>query len=512
MKSPRQLTSFLLALVALAVVPILASGACAAGKPSAADLFVATNGSDSGRCTRNAPCASMLRAYTVAKAGNVVEIASGTYGDQEISGSRNRTGDPVVFRPAAGATVALGGILFDNASRAELRDLRMSHWYMRYSSNVVFANVTTRFFFIRSSDHISILGGSVGGIQDGTSPTIGNFAGKPPSSEILVDGVLFHDVGRQENRAAHIECLFLQEAVGVVIRNSRFTRCEVMDLYVSPVQGGPTASNVLIENNWFDVPTGGGYFVMELHPDAGTVPHNFNFRFNSVNGSIYIYPEFDYDKVVFDSNIGRIATCDTKGITYRYNVWTNQKCGPTDRQAPLQFVNAGNFDLHLKPDSVAVGAGHPNVRPARDIEGDVRPARMRPDAGADQRDPASIVPGKSIGAIKLGDSDEQVSAFYGPGRRGARETVSYTLHGGKLTATYANGRVVRVATTSRFYTTAAGLGVGSKLSAARSVRKTACKKLFQTRVGSAALYLGARGKGASAKIGTVSIAAGGHVC
>jgi hypothetical protein len=510
MKKPRHLTPLLLALVTLVLVPIFTSGACAAAKPTA-DLFIAPNGSDGGRCTRGAPCASLLRAYAVAKPGEVVEIAAGTYGDQELSGSRNRTGNPVVFRPAAGATVSLGGVLLDNASRADLRDLRIDHWYMRYSSNVVFRNVTTRFFFIRSSDHVSILGGSVGGIQDGTSPTIGNFAGKPPSSEILVDGVLFHDVGRKENPAAHIECLFLQEAVGVVIRNSRFTNCEVMDLYVSPVQGGPTASNVLIENNWFDVPTGGGYFVMELHPDAGTVPHNFVFRFNSVNGSIYIYPEFNYDNVVFDSNIGRIATCDTKGITYRYNVWTNQKCGPTDKVAPLQFVSAKDFDLHLKPGSTALGAGHPKVRPARDIEGDLRPARMRPDAGADQRDPASVVAGKSIGAIRLGDSQAQVSAFYGPGRAGARNTVSYKLHGGWLTAAYAGGRVVRVATTSRFYTTAAGLGVGSKLSAAGSVRP-ACKKFLRTRVGGAALYVAARGKGPAAKIATVSVAAGGHVC
>jgi hypothetical protein len=505
----RRLTPLLFALVALAV-PIFTSGACAAAKPTA-DLFVATNGSDGGRCTKSAPCASLLRAYAVAKAGNVVEVAAGNYGDQEISGSRNRTGDPVVFRPAAGATVTLGGILFDNASRVELRDLRMSHWYMRYSSNVVFRNVAARFFFIRSSDHVSILGGSVGGIQDGTSPTIGNFAGKPPSSDILVDGVLFHDVGRQENRAAHIECLFLQEAVGVVIRNSKFTNCEVMDLYVSPVQGGPTASNVLIENNWFDQPTGGGYFVMELHPDAGTVPHNFTFRFNSVNGSIYIYPEFNYDNVVFDSNIGRIATCDTKGITYRYNVWTNQKCGPTDKTAPLQFVNAKDFDLHLKPGSTALGAGHPNLRPARDIEGDFRPTRMRPDAGADQRDPASIMPGRSIGAIRLGDTETQVSSFYGAGRPGPQGTVSYKLHGGRLTAAFAGGRVVRVATTSRFYTTVSGLGVGSKLSAAGSVR-AACKKLLRSRVGGGALYVAARGKGSAAKIATVSVAASGHVC
>jgi hypothetical protein len=509
MTTPSRLHTIALAVVALALMPLSATGAGAADKPTA-DLFVATNGSDGGRCTRSAPCASLGRAYAVAKAGNVVEIAAGAYGDQEIGGSRNRTGDRVVFRPAAGATVALGGVTFDNASRVELRDVRINNWYMRYSSYVVFQNVSTRFFFIRASDHVSILGGSVGGIQDGTSPTIGNFAGKPPSSDILVDGVLFHDVGRQENPAAHIECLFLQEAVGVVIRNSRFTRCDVMDLYVSPVQGGPTASNVLIENNWFDSPTGGGYYVMEIHPDAGTVPHNFTFRFNSVNGSIYIYPDFQYDNVLMDSNIGRVTLCGQSGIKYSYNVWTNQKCGATDKVAPLSFVNAGGFDLHLKAGSPALGAGHPGARPAKDIEGDVRPARMRADAGADQRDPASIVAGKSIGAIHIGDSEAQVKDFYGRPRTVAAGRSTYRVHRGTIWARYANDRVVAVGTTSRYYTTKTGVGVGSRLSAAGSVRWLACRKVFQTRA--AGTFFAVRGKGTKAVISGVSVAAGGNRC
>ena len=508
MNALSRLHPFALALVSLALMPFSAS---AAAPQQSADLFVATSGSDGGRCTRSAPCASLGRAYAVAKAGDIVELASGTYGDQEIGGSRNRTGDRVVFRPAAGATVALGGVTFDNASRVELRDIRINNWYMRYSSYVVFQNVSTRFFFIRASDHVSLLGGSVGGIQDGTSPTIGNFAGKPPSSDILVDGVLFHDVGRQENRAAHIECLFLQEAVGVVIRNSRFTRCDVMDLYVSPVQGGPTASNVLIENNWLDAPTDGGYYAMEIHPDAGTVPHNFTFRFNSVNGGIYIYPDFDYDNVVLDSNIGRITLCGQSGIAYRYNVWTNQKCGSTDKVAPLSYVNAGAFDLHLKADSPALGAGHPKVRPARDIEGDLRPARMRPDAGADQRDPASIVAGKAIGAIHIGDSESEVKGFYGRPRSTSAGRSTYRVHRGTIWARYANDRVVAVGTTSRYYTTAAGVGVGSRLSAAGSVRWLACRKVFETRGGSGT-FLAVRGKGAKAVISGVTVGAGGGRC
>ncbi|MGH2935401.1 MAG: fibronectin type III domain-containing protein, partial [Gaiellaceae bacterium] len=51
------------------------TSACAASS----DLFVSLSGSDSGSCSSVAPCASFARAYQVAVAGEVVEVASGSY-------------------------------------------------------------------------------------------------------------------------------------------------------------------------------------------------------------------------------------------------------------------------------------------------------------------------------------------------------------------------------------------------------------------------------------------------
>jgi len=352
-----------------------------------ASVFLSPSGSDGRPCTKAAPCRSFARAYQVAQLGQVVELAGGSYGDQTMSGSAKGNGAAIVFRPAAGAKATTGSVTLNGQNHIEFQNIAMSDWYIRYAKDVTFRNVTTRFFFVRSSDSVNILGGSVGPNQDATSPTIGNYAGQAVSTNVIVDGVYFHDIGRQNDPGGHVECLFLQESSGVVIRNSKFTRCDIIDLYVSPVQGGPTASNVLVENNWFDEPTDGGSYAIDIHPDNGTVPHNFTLRYNSIDSSVLIYTGFTYENMVVDSNIGRISSCDTPGVTYRYNVWGNEKCGATDRTGAPGFVNpdGSTFDLHLKPGSAAIDAGNPGSYPARDIDGTARPRGGHPDAGASER-------------------------------------------------------------------------------------------------------------------------------
>jgi chitodextrinase len=352
--------------------------------PSGASAFLSPSGSDSNACTQAAPCRNFARAYAVAQLGQTVELAGGNYGSQTLSGAKSGSGGVVTFRPASGASVSTGALSLNGQSHIEFQNMTIDNWYAKYVSDITFRNINQRFFFVRVSDSVRILGGSVGPSQDGTSPTIGNYAGESPSTNITVDGVLFHDVGRQNAPGAHVECLFLQEASGVVIRNSKFTRCDIMDLYVSPVQGGITASNVLVENNWFDQPTDGGYYAFNIHPDGSAPPSNFTFRYNSVAGSIYLYDGFNYSNVVMDSNIGRIALCGQSGITYRYNVWTNQKCGTTDKLAQSSFVNEGGFDLHLGAGSSAINAGNPGAYPGADIDGQARPMGGAPDAGADE--------------------------------------------------------------------------------------------------------------------------------
>ena len=78
-----------------------------------AALFVAPGGSDAASCrSRNAACASFERAYRVARPGQIVEVAGGTYRSQSIRAAADEAGPNVVFRPAPRARVVLGGLSF----------------------------------------------------------------------------------------------------------------------------------------------------------------------------------------------------------------------------------------------------------------------------------------------------------------------------------------------------------------------------------------------------------------
>ena len=83
------------------------------------------------------------------------------------------------------------------------------------------------------------------------------------------------------------------------------------------------------------------------------------------------------------------------------------------------------------------------------------------------RDPSTIVPGRSIGAVRLGMSEPEVKNLYGGGREGvwlARgrtgSRVVYSGDVGALTVSFYDGKVVQVGTSSKYYTMNDGVRVG----------------------------------------------------
>jgi hypothetical protein len=82
---------------------------------TAADFFVSTSGSGTA-CTLGNPCGSMNQAYAtaaaVATSPKTVEMAGGSYGSQTCNSATRAGNGLITFRPAAGATVTTGGILF----------------------------------------------------------------------------------------------------------------------------------------------------------------------------------------------------------------------------------------------------------------------------------------------------------------------------------------------------------------------------------------------------------------
>lgn len=344
-------------------------------------LFMSPTGSDSGTCKRTAPCLSFARAYKVAQPGQTIELAGGTYQSETIAEPPREPGQPLTFKPSEGARPTVDGVLRWEGQRDVVVDgLSIRTWYVKLVDDFTFRNVTTTEFFIRSSSRVRVLGGSVGGIQNGDSPTIGiSEASAPLTKDVVIDGVLFHDIGRQECPGCHVECLFIQESTNVVVRNSRFTRCDIMDIFVEDLFGTPP-SNLTLENNWFDAPTGGGFYPVNIRWDPGDTIQGHVIRYNSFNGTLYLY-EGTYANVSVYANVGNVSAC-RPGVAYAYNVWRTMRCAPTDRLAQRLFANPAGFDLRPVAGAASIDAGDPKRFPRFDIFGHQRPKGKRPDAGA----------------------------------------------------------------------------------------------------------------------------------
>lgn len=350
-------------------------------------LFLSPDGSN-GSCTKSHPCVLISTAYRRARSGQVVELSSGSYpGDLIEFDPRKSSADHVVFRPSEDATVTVDGeIRLIGAKHLTFARMTLGNFFVAPTStspdpgqrpeDIKLVNVTQRFFFIRSAVDVRIIGGSVGGQDDAISPTIGSYAGQPPSQKVLVDGVSFHDISRRNNPENHVECLFIQESNGVTVRRSRFTRCDIMDVFVNAIVDGQI-SNLTLENNFFDQPAGGGFQAVAVYALAGGLIRN-----NSFGGSLLLNPG-TYTNFEVIGNAGELSEC-TPGVLFAYNVWANARCAKTDRRANPGFRDPLNFDLHLRPSAAAINRADPDNYPPTDIDGDPRPNGKRPDAGADE--------------------------------------------------------------------------------------------------------------------------------
>jgi hypothetical protein len=153
-------------------------------------------------------------------------------------------------------------------------------------------------------------------------------------------------------------------------------------------------------------------------------------------------------------------------VVFEDNMWGGFKCSPSDLRGDVRLARPtlDSPDLHLRAGSPGIGAVSPTIEPRRDAVGAMRPLRWKTDVGALQTEPAQIVLGHAIGRIVLGASRVSVEQQLGKGATRARSGVTLTTYrrfGGRLLVEYAGGVVVGVGTTSRFYVTDSGLGVGA---------------------------------------------------
>ncbi len=166
----------------LAGAVVVALFAAGGGKPAVApaDLFLSPQGSDDGVCARTRPCLSFRRAYAVAKPGQTIEVAAGTYAPQTIEpDSAKSSGARVTFRPAAGATATVADLDIRGASNVIFAGSGIGTgfvfgwWNARIGTrNVTFERVNTGGFNITSASGISIVGGQVGPHNSGDDSQI----------------------------------------------------------------------------------------------------------------------------------------------------------------------------------------------------------------------------------------------------------------------------------------------------------------------------------------------------
>jgi hypothetical protein len=257
-----------------------------------ANVFISASGSDSGSCTKSAPCQSFARAYQVARPGQIVEVAGGTYPSQTIDPPRKPAGSAIIlFRRALGATVNVGEIRTNGINAVEFRGMSFDDYYVASgSSRITFRNDKAHVFYIRSAHTIGLVGGSVGPSCDGESATVGAAdQSTERSTQILIDGVKFHDITRSCAPAgSHVECLFVQETTGITIENSSFTTCDIMDIFFHRIGVTGDPRDVVIRRNTLNPSTGGGFYSMVFRADSGETLSNYFLKANIVRQDMLV--------------------------------------------------------------------------------------------------------------------------------------------------------------------------------------------------------------------------------
>ena len=329
----------------------------------------------------------------------------------------------------------------------------------------------------------------------------------------------------------HMECV--HDTPGsdhIVIAGSRFISCPVESFFAQ----GNSQTNILVENNYF---INGGPLKFDCTSN-NCVNSEIVVRYNSFAGaSLELQNACNangscsgatIDNNLVSGNIGDgcpvvgfgIGGAAGSGWRSEYNVETVAAHGicvgdsTSIFRVPLGYVSPGapNFDLRLLQGSAAMYAGDPTSHPARDIQGLLRPLHVAPSAGAAQNETAELDVGRSVGAVALGMSAGDVATTYGlqsPAATSVKpRTFHYRVYGRNVSIRYLRSVVVGIETTSPYYTTVTGLGVGS--SAADAVAagfswNVECRKAYRRVQGGVATYLVPRGAKQGGAIASVLI-------
>jgi parallel beta-helix repeat protein len=361
----------------LLAVFLLIAGAVYTAAASAAELYVATNGSDENAGTQSAPLKTITKASEIATPGTTVHVAPGTY-------------------PGGFVTSASG------TATARIRYVSDTKWGARF---VPEAGSQRDKAWRNMGSYTDIVGFEIDGTnhQDGVKWLTGILS---YGSNNLIEGNHVHHIAQAAEdctshggsgiNANNYYNGYHVDLIGNVVHDIGVAGCNhIHGLYMAT--SGDIKNNLVYRI---------GYGAIHLWHDASnnniannTVFHNFIGII--VGGGDFIHSTTrmaDYvnvsNNIVIDNTVGAVES----GIVGTHNTYVNNLVYQNSRYnfgsynppvgtiaADPQFRNYqpdGSGDYRLKISSPAMDAGDPTYAPATDIEGIKRPRGSGIDVGA----------------------------------------------------------------------------------------------------------------------------------
>ena len=255
----------------------------------------------------------------------------------------------MIVRPAAGADVVVEDLDIW-ADHIEFRNLRINvDFYVKCGADDVTLAVRRL---------VSSLSGGDGRVdhRHGVRAFRLDLADRPhrgvpdlPRSDPL-DQVYMHDFTHPVD-AKHMECLTVQAANNLVIRNSRFHHYEDFDILFKHRAPVLRSTNVLIENSWFDKPWPDGSSAIQFsEPESGGTYENLTIRNNSWNATLMMKPEVGYVNAKVIANVGTRFGGSCGDIASAYNIWSGTSpCTSTDLRASPGFGSTSRDSISTWP-------------------------------------------------------------------------------------------------------------------------------------------------------------------